>query len=214
MRGGVALLLERLEQERAECQADVFRAVDRFDEDGVSEKIRTAARKIMVEAGQTPLQSVFVFRRAQQAIAARLVELRQYEDSLDDPKDQLRHHAMRIAAKRLRYTMELVGPAYEGRLDESVEAARNLQVMLGAIHDCDVWTEQLSDFKKVQRKRIHKAYGNNGPFAPLKIGIEHLQRECRRQRKRVFGELGAYWGQLRERDWLPREANAGGPTEE
>ena len=45
---------------------------------------------------------------------------------------------MRIAAKRLRYVLEIVGPCFGPEADAARDAARRLQSVLGEIHDCDV----------------------------------------------------------------------------
>ena len=146
------------------------------------------------------------------AILSRVAALREYADSLADAQDVERHHAMRIAAKRLRYTLEIAAPAYAGRLDEGIATVKQLQTLLGALHDCDVCADLLGSFKVAERKRLRKVYGNVGPYAPLRIGIENLQKQCRRQRKGVFRELGNYWNGLEQRSWLPRDADLIGKT--
>jgi CHAD domain-containing protein len=51
---------------------------------------------------------------------------------------------MRIAAKRLRYLLELVGFCFDGVGDEAQARARALQDVLGEIHDCDVMLERIA----------------------------------------------------------------------
>jgi CHAD domain-containing protein len=211
---GVSLLLAQVEQEREAAQPSVLAAIERFRGDGVLGEMLAMSKAVSAEAMErrTTLQSPFVLNRTRQAIVEKFDELCQYEDSLDDPKDLVRHHAMRIAAKRLRYTMEIAAPAHAGRLDDPIAAIKKIQTMLGTVHDCDVWTQQLMGFRTTQRKRIARAYGTTGPYAPMRIGIEHLQRECRKQRRRVFRDLGKYWKQWRQQSWLPRKANSSDKT--
>ena len=59
--------------------------------------------------------------------------------SPDASPEQLHH--FRIAAKKLRYTMELLGPASNGRL----EKVRNLQRVLGQVNDYASATRLISD---------------------------------------------------------------------
>jgi hypothetical protein len=47
-------------------------------------------------------------------------------------------HDMRIAAKRLRYVLELTGFVFGKPADTARRRARDLQDILGEIHDCDV----------------------------------------------------------------------------
>ena len=51
---------------------------------------------------------------------------------------------MRIAAKRLRYVLEVTGFCFGGRPTRRARSARELQDMLGEIHDCDVMLPRVS----------------------------------------------------------------------
>ncbi len=67
----------------------------------------------------------------------RLAELLSFAPAALAPDASKAQHDMRIAAKRLRYVLETVGvclgePANDGR-----RAARELQEVLGVVHDCD-----------------------------------------------------------------------------
>ena len=53
-------------------------------------------------------------------------------------------HDMRIAAKRLRYLLELVGFCLGEVGAEAQRRARELQEVLGEIHDCDVMLERIA----------------------------------------------------------------------
>ena len=53
-------------------------------------------------------------------------------------------HDMRIAAKRLRYVLELVGFCFGEVGAEAQSRARELQEVLGEIHDCDVMLARIA----------------------------------------------------------------------
>ena len=53
---------------------------------------------------------------------------------------------MRIAAKHLRYTLEVFRPLYGGAAAKFIAAAQQAQRRLGEIHDCNVWVEFLPRF--------------------------------------------------------------------
>ena len=59
-----------------------------------------------------------------------------------------------LAAKRLRYTLEICQPVYQGRLDPFVKAVKQLQSLLGDIHDCDVWVADLDTFLEEERQHL------------------------------------------------------------
>ncbi len=63
------------------------------------------------------------------------------------------HHLMRIAAKKLRYTLEISDRVYEGRLATSSAACKQVQSLLGDVHDCDVWVQNIDEFLEQERRR-------------------------------------------------------------
>ncbi len=197
-RAGMARLLLRLEQQRQAAQPDVVKAVDRFQADGAGEEMLAAAKKLVAKLKKRglSLQSPFVFSRAEEHVLSRLDELMEYEESLDDPQDHQQHHAMRIAAKRLRYTMEICQPVYEGRLDEFVKVVKRLQTQLGDIHDCDVWVEDLEAFLGEERRRTVAYFGHGRPFRQIEPGLEFFREERRSRREELFGRLVDDWQQL------------------
>ncbi len=197
---GIARLLVQVEKRRERIQPDVVKAVDRFETSGVLDEMRAVAKSILKEADRRGLgvQSAVAYLQTEQHILDRLNNLMCYEDSLGDPEAIEQHHAMRIAAKRLRYTVEIARPVYAGRLDETVTVAKRLQSMLGDIHDCDVWLEYLCSFAKEERARIRKRFGHDGPFERLRPGIDHLAQDRRNQREETFRKLVAYWQHLEQ----------------
>ncbi len=108
---------------------------------------------------------------------------------------------MRIAAKRLRYTLEIARPVYPARLDEAVEATKKVQSLLGDVHDCDVWAEHLDAFAREERDRILALFGHAGRLVRLQAGIEHLRGDRRRHREEVFRQLVEYWAELGRRQF-------------
>ena len=75
---------------------------------------------------------------AARVIAVRLDELYAFDPALRDPAAVRSLHDMRIAAKRLRYVLQIAGFPFGGPAAEAEEAAERLQQVLGEIHDCDV----------------------------------------------------------------------------
>lgn len=77
-------------------------------------------------------------------IAKRLAAVERLSAALLRPQDVGPLHTLRIAAKRLRYAVELWAVCWDG--DVLAGFAKNiakLQAHLGELHDCDVWVEQL-----------------------------------------------------------------------
>jgi hypothetical protein len=104
---------------------------------------------------------------------------------------------MRIAAKKLRYVLEICNPAYEHRLSASIKAAKKLQSMLGDIHDCDVWVDFISQFAIEEKQRTTDYFGNSGPFELIEPGLIYLGRERKQCRDDTFERLAAYWKKVK-----------------
>jgi len=200
LRAGVRRLLLRLQQARHRLQPRVVRAVQRARGSGAVEEMIEVAKATetrLAEEGVS-VHSPFVFLRAERLILRRLEGVLTLQDCLADPADAARHHEMRIATKRLRYTMEICRPVYDERLREFLAAAKQIQTYLGDIHDCDVWTEALPAFRKAERLRTAEYYGSARPFKRLAAGIEHLIEDRRRRREEAFAELTDYWRECTE----------------
>lgn len=71
-------------------------------------------------------------------LTTRLDELRGFADDALAPDASEAQHNMRIAAKRLRYLLEIFQPCLEGEAAEARRAAKQLQSVLGDLHDCDL----------------------------------------------------------------------------
>ncbi len=169
---GISRLLVDWEYQRERLQRNVVKAVDRLQRKGHSEKDANEAKRMLVkaESHEVQVQSPESFARAEArdshasgtvACAAGLSwpARRSAKPSC---------HADRRQA--LRYTLEIVRPIYSDRLDAVLEAIKQVQTLLGEVHDCDVWQEQLDQFAKTQRNRIKSHYGHAGPFSRLNRG--------------------------------------------
>ena len=194
---GIARLLVRLERQRERLQGRVVRAIRRLEAAEVLREIRKATKRVL--SAETPQISVQLptYQRFERHIARRWDDLCQQQACLDNPADHHGHHVMRIAAKRLRYTAEIARSVFAGQLDEAVNIIKKVQTLLGEVHDCDVWLANLDDFAADERQRIVSRFGHPGPFSRLQMGIEYLRHERETHRSELFGELVAFWEQLR-----------------
>jgi hypothetical protein len=77
-------------------------------------------------------------RNAARIIRTRLAELRSFVPEALDLEAIEAQHNMRIAAKRLRYVLEVTGFCFGKPAQTARRSARELSDLLGDIHDCDV----------------------------------------------------------------------------
>jgi CHAD domain-containing protein len=76
-------------------------------------------------------------------IHAELRELMDLSVSLYRPRKSNPLHEMRLAAKRLRYAIELFAPCWEEPLSPFAKEIARLQSSLGELHDCDEWIREV-----------------------------------------------------------------------
>jgi CHAD domain-containing protein len=91
------------------------------------------ARKIKGLDPEGPLRD-----NVRKIIDVRSSELRSFSPAVLDPLNVEALHDMRIAAKRLRYVLELHAPVFGAPAERAAKRAKKLQDLLGEIHDCDV----------------------------------------------------------------------------
>jgi CHAD domain-containing protein len=94
-------------------------------------------------------------------IRTRLDELRGFEAEALSPDASAAQHDMRIAAKRLRYVLEIVGPCIGEEAKVARDAAKQLQSVLGDLHDCDLMlpkVEQIASAAALLRERRNRLF--------------------------------------------------------
>jgi hypothetical protein len=90
------------------------------------------ARKVKgLDPGGSPAEN------ARRIVGVRLSELMELGEKALDPADEKALHDTRIAAKRLRYVLEMHTPVFGKPAAGAAKEARKLQDLLGEIHDCD-----------------------------------------------------------------------------
>jgi CHAD domain-containing protein len=77
-------------------------------------------------------------------VRVRLDELRDLAGPALIPGAGGAQHDMRIAAKRLRYVLELFAPCLGEEAEEARLAAKRLQSVLGDLHDCDLMLSKVA----------------------------------------------------------------------
>jgi len=201
-RPGVRRLLLRLRQRRRARQPKVDKTLDRLAKGKLMGQMRPAMAEAAKggDAGE-PWANPLLQYEARRKILRQLDALLTFESSLADPAEKRRHHRMRIAAKRLRYTLEISRPIFRDRIDFAIPRVKCLQTLLGDLHDTDVWIDHIAEFMDLERQRTIKHYGNTRAFSRLKSGLVHMLDDRKRHRAEAFAELGGLWRELTEEDF-------------
>jgi hypothetical protein len=78
---------------------------------------------------------------ARRILAVRMAEFYSYERVVPLESAMTEHHDLRIAAKRLRYSLELFRSVFGEQGERQIERVKQIQEELGTLHDHDVRIE-------------------------------------------------------------------------
>lgn len=195
---GIQRLSLRIRQKRNSLQERVVIGLDRFTKSGVERTMMGSIRVILGKAKvkESPTLSETIFSTALDRISERMADTLSYDDLVRDPANVEQLHALRKSAKRLRYTLEFYDSPYDHELKPYIEKVKDLQTLLGNIHDCDVWTCLLPIFIEEETARTLNYYGHTHPMARIKNGIEYLIKEQKEKRKVLYSDFIGSWDRL------------------
>jgi CHAD domain-containing protein len=155
---------------------------------------------------------------AERIVRTRLDELCGFMPRAADPTEVTALHDMRIAAKRLRYILEVTGPVFGEYTDTAVKLAKALQDLLGEIHDCDeqgpavaaVLEELIEDDARTLAER-HAAKEDLDPAAVRRApnhaaysGVAALLVHLRARRALLFGNFLELWADYERKGFRAR----------
>jgi len=101
-------------------------------------------------------------------------------------------HRLRINIKKSRYCFEILNPLHAGRFEKAIELAKQLQEILGKIHDLAVLTGRLNTHRihLMEKTRSHLAKGCQEIVADLGELKQSLLPQVEPAHKRLVDELG------------------------
>ncbi len=194
-RPGIEYVLAILQARRAAAQDEVLAALDRLESRGTLAELADWVNARSTEIDANDAEAEVLRREAGEAVRGRLGELFAYESYVEQPEAARELHAMRIAAKHLRYTLEAYSPVFADLLAPQIQWSRRLQTWLGEIHDGDVWEAELAAMAAaVAAGRQSEGLPDASPDT-LQPGIERLRRDRAQRRAAVYAEFVAAWRQ-------------------
>jgi CHAD domain-containing protein len=194
-RAGIERLLLRLRQQRARQQIKIGKVLDRLEDRHVVEDMAETLLGLVVHARVYEIDAlpVDLYPRAGEAIRLRLEEFLAYEQHVAHPERIAELHAMRIAAKHLRYTLEICAPLYSSRLRKPIKVLKEIQELLGQIHDCDVWLAAVPQFVADEQARTLEFFGDLSPAAAFLPGLQALEEDRRQERWHLYLIFQRFW---------------------
>jgi hypothetical protein len=178
-------------------------------------------------------------KNARALARTRLDELYSWSDIVDDPYRIRELHDLRIAAKRLRYSLEIFEDVLPEFSKEAVNELTRLQNELGDLHDSDVMIallrvclglqdggpgyehalarikpQQVKGYSLLRPELLTVLLGrSSAPSAEERYGLEWLLKEQQLLREQQYAVFRQHWYALQSRDFR-RQLLAALDTEE
>jgi hypothetical protein len=195
---GIDYLLADLKKQRISIQKEVIASVERLERRQGLSALRGMAQSMIDRSGtgrkKPPV--VGIPPVAADHIGRHLDELLFFSPWVHHADAIAEHHAMRIAAKKLRYTMEVYAALYRLGLRKPTGRVTQLQEMLGNLHDCDVWIDRVTRILLKERTRLRPVAESNRPtlieITSLKLFLVNRERE----RTALYRKFVRYWDSL------------------
>lgn len=147
---------------------------------------------ILTHASQAPVAT-----NARHLLAGLTAEFFQYAPVIADPTAVAELHRARIAARRLRYTLETFDTVFGDEGARLIAEITGLQDILGETHDLDVRINLIEDERRALAKHGNADCDLDRSLASL------LDRE-RLDRARLHDKVVVEWQLLREHDLRER----------
>lgn len=191
-------LFDDLRDRREQAQDGVVSALDALEKSKIIPELMEMLVAKSSDNGDVvpPSISLGIPTMAAFRISSRLAAMRSYEPWIAHTDAIAEHHAMRIAAKKLRYTMEVYGPVYRNGLKKPHAAVKNLQQILGDIHDCDVWIDQVTRLLLYERGRMRSM--KKGPDTATLASLRLFLKDREQERDAIHRHLVQFWQELHD----------------
>ncbi len=143
-------------------------------------------------------------------VRVRTDELFAFMPRAADPGEVEHLHDMRIAAKRLRYILEISEACFGPYAAAAAKRAKDVQDLLGEIHDADVALPRLAHHERraldadvaavrgraADAKDLDPALAADGPHAGVYRGLAAMATYHRARRELLFSRFLELWQEL------------------
>jgi len=155
---------------------------------------------------------------AERIVRTRLDELHGFPHALD-PTEVDALHDLRIAAKRLRYVLELTAHLFGPYAETAGRRAKDVQDLIGEIHDCDVTLPRVrARLEALQRRSaaevvsragagapdVDPALASDLPAADAWRGLHALEAHLAARRVVLFARFAELWTELARQGFRAR----------
>lgn len=193
LKPGIRRILLRLTQKRQGIQQDLEETLRDYQQKEILNKMLASLDPLVLVEPDQQQFSPDLYQLAFEILHKRLEEFLYHEIYIPYPERIKELHLMRIAAKRLRYSLEVFAPIYANKMEHVLDVLRCVQTSLGDIRDCDVWLIYIPKFIEKEKKRVKSYYGNPRPFTRLIPGAQSVQQDRLAKRNILYQEFLKNW---------------------
>ncbi len=215
VRVGLSGLILWRQTEREAAYRKASKAVARFQNSGLLKQIRSQSGRTLRQA-QIPEEELLYYplwEEAGEKIQMLTQQMSSYAPSLRQIQEQACHHALRIVAKKLRYSLEILASLFGPEIQPTLQSLENFQTLMGQLHDCQVWLLELARFEKDRflrtvRKQWKKAgLGSGWTVRAFRAAIRWLQQDRQKAQKNLLQEADRFWQQKLQEEITDRLAD-------
>jgi len=185
------VVLHRLAERRKKIHPQIVRALSSFEKKKTLRQITVSLRA--AAAGPEEARSKKIYKVGRKRVVKRIRHLLNYEPFVVCPEKIHELHQMRIAAKKLRYTLESLRRIYGTGIDRYVDVILKFHRQLGEIHDYDVWVAQINTMKPRNRKMTEQ-----------RVVLERLCRHLQSRRQKAYVVFVRAWKTARKNRTLDK----------
>lgn len=199
---GVDLLLKDKKIRRSQIHPSVVRGLQQLKAYGFTEDIQADCESTLEELSALPLDFFQVLEKAKWRISFRLDDFLAMEKWVRLENEILKHHEMRICAKKLRYTMEVFAPLYKNKLVDEIGTMKTFQDVLGEMHDYDVWIAQIPKFTSTSKNKIETAWNNRDTSFKAKQDLLKFLTYVKEKRKDCYQQFVNLWDKSQKNNFF------------
>lgn len=171
---------------REDARLEMLKMLAEYESSDIAERVEGMLDRVkMLWADNDKLSSNRFGEHALRLVSPRLRDLVESSGSIANPDDVAGLHLMRILAKKLRYTMEAFSPCFGTDMEQAISDLKNLQTLLGQIHDFDVWSEKLAQYRETVELTARR-----------NESLEELIAVLKSSRDQEYASVVDYWQKL------------------
>jgi len=148
---GIGIIVQRLRDQRVH---EFEKLTPHLMPDAMDKLSRRFEKALTTALEQRSLFAASTFVEAKfEIVSNRVDDFLKLADAIYDPHHIRRHHRLRIAAKHLRYAVELFSNVDSAEMNAAAMRIAEMQTHLGDLHDSDVWIDHFQSSLTDKKRR-------------------------------------------------------------